>query len=109
MNYDLIFYVYSQGILDFEGMPNLVMINIEENDYEIVPEKIINFFTHNQDLFNRVYEIQKIRGQETILGEIIPIIDDLMLLIKEKWTLEELVNSLKKDMDERIRKCHTKC
>ncbi len=40
MNYDLIFYVYSQGILDFEGMPNLVMINIEENDYEIVPEKI---------------------------------------------------------------------
>ena len=39
MNYDLIFYVYSQGILDFEGMPNLVMINIEENDYEIVPEK----------------------------------------------------------------------
>ena len=35
MNYDLIFYVYSQGILDFEGMPNLVMINIEENDYEI--------------------------------------------------------------------------
>ena len=39
MNYDLIFYVYSQGILDFEGMPNLVMINIEENDFEIVPEK----------------------------------------------------------------------
>lgn len=39
MNYDLVFYVYSQGILDFEGMPNLVMINIEEEDYEIVPEK----------------------------------------------------------------------
>ena len=49
MNYDLIFYVYSQGILDFEGMPNLVMINIDENDYEIVPEKIINFFIQNQD------------------------------------------------------------
>ncbi|MBR3155291.1 MAG: endonuclease MutS2, partial [Methanobrevibacter sp.] len=26
MNYDLVFYVYSQGILDFEGMPNLIMI-----------------------------------------------------------------------------------
>ena len=32
MNYDLVFYVYSQGILDFEGMLNLVMINIEDND-----------------------------------------------------------------------------
>ena len=47
MNYDLVFYVYSQGILDFEGMPNLVMINIEDTDYEIVPEKIINFFIQN--------------------------------------------------------------
>ena len=61
MNYDLVFYVYSEGILDFEGMPNLVMINIEDNDYEIVPEKIINFFMQNKDLFNRVHEIQKIR------------------------------------------------
>lgn len=97
MNYDLIFYVYSQGILDFEGMPNLVMINIEENDYEIVPEKIINFFTHNQDLFNRVYEIQKIRGRETILGEIIPIIDELNVIDKREVDIEELVNSLKQD------------
>lgn len=102
MNYDLIFYVYSQGILDFEGMPNLVMINIEENDYEIVPEKIINFFTHNQDLFNRVYEIQKIRGKETILGEIIPIIDELNVIDKREVDIEELVNSLKKDMDEEL-------
>ena len=102
MNYDLIFYVYSQGILDFEGMPNLVMINIEENDYEIVPEKIINFFTHNQNLFNRVYEIQKIRGQETILGEIIPIIDELNVIDKREVDIEELVNSLKKDMDEEL-------
>uniref|UniRef100_UPI0037DC0AD7 MutS-related protein n=1 Tax=Methanobrevibacter smithii TaxID=2173 RepID=UPI0037DC0AD7 len=89
MNYDLIFYVYSQGILDFEGMPNLVMINIEENDYEIVPEKIINFFTHNQNLFNRVYEIQKIRGRETILGEIIPIIDELNVIDKREVDIEE--------------------
>ena len=75
MNYDLVFYVYSQGILDFEGMPNLVMINIEEEDYEIVPEKIINFFIQNQELFSRVHEIQKIRNKESVLGEIIPIIN----------------------------------
>ena len=102
MNYDLVFYVYSQGIIDVEGMPNLVMINIEENDYEIVPEKIINFFIQNKDLFSKVYEIQKIRNKETVLGEIIPIIDELNIIDKREVDIEELVYSLKDDMDEEL-------
>ena len=104
MNYDLVFYVYSQGVLDFEGMPNLIMINIEENDYEIVPEKIIDFFIQNKDLFSRVHEIQKIRNKESILGEIIPIIDELNIIDKREVNIEELVYSLKDDMDEELEK-----
>ena len=104
MNYDLVFYVYSQGILDFDGMPNLVMINIEENDYEIVPEKIINFFIQNKDLFTRVHEIQKIRNKESVLGDIIPIIDELNIIDKREVNIEELVLSLKDEMDEELEK-----
>jgi len=102
MNYDLVFYVYSQGILDFEGMPNLIMINIDENDYEIVPEKIINFFIQNIDLFTRVYEIQKIRNKESVLGEIMPIIDELNIIDKREVDIEDLVISLKDEMDEEL-------
>lgn len=104
MNYDLVFYVYSQGILDFEGMPNLVMINIEDNDYEIVPEKIINFFIQNKDLFTRVHEIQKIRNKESVLGEIIPIIDEVNIIDKREVDIEKLVYSLKEDMDNELEK-----
>ena len=104
MNYDLVFYVYSQGILDFEGMPNLVMINIEEEDYEIVPEKIINFFIQNQELFNKVHEIQKIRNKESVLGDILPIINELNIIDKREVNIEELVNSLKEDMDDELEK-----
>ena len=104
MNYDLVFYVYAQGILDFDGMPNLVMINIEESDYEIVPEKIINFFIQNKDLFNRVHEIQKIRNKESVLGDIIPIIDELNIIDKREVDIEELVISLKDEMDEELEK-----
>ena len=104
MNYDLVFYVYSQAILDFEGMPNVVMINIEDNDYEIVPEKIIDFFIENKDLFARVHEIQKIRNKDSVLGEIIPIIDELNIIDKREVNIEELVISLKKDMDDEIEK-----
>ena len=104
MNYDLVFYVYSQGILDFEGMPNLIMINIDENDYEIVPEKIINFFIQNKELFLRVHEIQKIRNNDSILGEIIPIIDELNIIDKREVDIEELVFSLKDEMDDELEK-----
>ncbi|MCQ2970487.1 DNA mismatch repair protein, MutS family [Methanobrevibacter gottschalkii] len=104
MNYDLVFYVYSQGILDFEGMPNLIMINIEDNDYEIVPEKIINFFIQNKDLFTRVHEIQKIRNKDSVLGEIVPIIDELNIIDKREVNIEKLVYSLKEDMDNELEK-----
>ena len=104
MNYDLVFYVYSQGILDFEGMPNLIMINIDESDYEIVPEKIINFFIQNKELFSRVHEIQKIRNNESVLGEIIPIIDELNIIDKRDVDIEKLVYSLKDDMDKKKKK-----
>lgn len=102
INYDLIYYVYSEGFLDFEGMPNVIMINIEEEDYEIVPEKIINLFTFNQDIFNRVFEIQKIRDEETVLDKIFPIIEQLNIIDKREVDIDELVNSLKKEMDEEI-------
>ncbi|WP_394346856.1 endonuclease MutS2 [uncultured Methanobrevibacter sp.] len=104
MNYDLVFYVYSQGILDFEGMPNLIMVNIDENDYEIVPEKIINFFIQNKELFLRVHEIQKIRNKDSVLGEIIPIIDELNIIDKREVDIEELVFSLKDEMDDELEK-----
>ena len=105
MNYDLVFYVYSQGILDFEGMPNLIMINIEDNDYEIVPEKIIDFFIQNKELFTKVHEIQKIRNKDSVLGEIIPLLDELNIIDKREVNIEEVVYSLKDDMDEELEKC----
>ena len=104
MNYDLVFYVYSQRILDFERNPNILMINIEDNDYEIVPEKIINFFIQNKELFSKVHEIQKIRNQERVLGDIIPIINELNIIDKREVDIEKLVYSLKDDMDNELEK-----
>ena len=49
MNYDLIFYVYSQGILDFEGMPNLVdEINIIDKK-EVDIDELVNALKYEMD------------------------------------------------------------
>lgn len=104
MSYELIFYVYSQGILDFGELSNIIMIHIEEEDYEIVPEKILSFFIKNLNLFEKVYEIQKIRNNETVLGEIFPIMEEINNISKKEIDIDELVNSLKRDMDEELEK-----
>jgi len=104
MNYELIFYVYSQGILDFGDLSNIIMIHIEEDNHEIIPEKIINFFTGNYEIFEKVHEIQKIRNENTILGEILPIIEELNNLDKKEVDIDDIVNSLKKDMDDELEK-----
>ena len=47
-------------------------------------------------------EIQKIRNKETVLGEIIPIINELNVINKREIDIDELVNNLKKDMDKEL-------
>ncbi len=64
------------------------MINIEENDYEIVPEKIINFFTHNQDLLTEFMKYKKSEAGKQFWEKLSQLLMNLMLLIKEKWTLK---------------------
>lgn len=102
LSYDLIIYVYSQGILDLDGMPNVVMVSVDEKDYEIVPDKIINFFITNKELFEKVHEIQKIRNKETVLGDILPIIEEVHANKQKEVDIDELVNRLKKDMDNEL-------
>lgn len=104
LNYDLIFYIYNEGFLDIDGVPNLVMININDEVYEMIPEKIINFFITNEKLFKRVYDIQKIRNNETILGEIFPILEEVKIIDKREVDIEKIVNSLKEDMDDELEK-----
>lgn len=104
LSYDLIFYIYSEGILDIEGIPNMVMISINEQDYEMIPEKTINFFKTNEDLFKKVYRIQEIRGNETALGEIFPILEEINNINESEVDIEKLVESLKKDIDIELEK-----
>ena len=102
LNYDLIFYIFSEGFLDIDGVPHLVMISINDEDYEMVPEKIINFFTTNEDLFKKVFEIQKIRNKETVLGDIFPILEEIKKIDKREVDIEKIVHSLKNEMDEEL-------
>lgn len=102
-SYELIYYVYSEGFLDFGDMSNLVMINRESPVYEIVPEIMIDFFTVNKELFSKVYEIRNILGLDTVCGEIEPLLDELNSFENNSVNIGEIVLSIKTDMDEELK------
>ncbi|MCL2116562.1 MAG: endonuclease MutS2 [Methanobrevibacter sp.] len=102
-SYELIYYIYTEGFLDFGEMNNLIMINKEVPDYEIVPEVILDYFIVNQELFKKVAEIRKILNKKSSLNEISAILEEINYYKENKVDLEELVNSVKTEADAEIK------
>ncbi|WP_295722182.1 endonuclease MutS2 [uncultured Methanobrevibacter sp.] len=102
-SYELIFYVYSEGFLDFGDLNNLIMLNKDSPKEEIVPEIILNYFNANRELFNEVCKIRKILNLKTKLDDINPILDDINILENENIDIEEIVDEVKSWSDERLK------
>lgn len=103
-NYEFIFYVYNQGFLDFGGASNLIMISKESEDYQIVPEVILDYFKENKNLFETVYKIRKILGLESVCEDIKIIIDELEDYKQEDLDLDEIIANEKVNIDQSLKK-----
>ncbi len=102
-NYELIFYVYSEGFIDFGELSNLIMLNIDSPKEEIVPDILLNYFNTNRELFNNVCEIRKILNLKTKLNAINPILDNINILEKENVDIDKIVNEVKVYGDKKIK------
>ncbi|MBO7517566.1 MAG: endonuclease MutS2, partial [Methanobrevibacter sp.] len=101
--YELIYYIYTEGFLDLGDMPNLIMINKDAPIYQLVPEVILDYFKENRDLFERVSKIKAILGEETVLNDIGPILDELESYKTKEVDLDEIVNNEKRYIDRELK------
>ena len=101
--YELVYYIYSEGILDFGDMPNLIMISREAEDYQMVPEIILDYFRENRALFENVCEIRKILGESTVLDDVGPVLDELDNFKTQEIDLDEIVENEKLDIDRELK------
>ena len=97
--HELIFYIYTEGFLDLGDMPNLIMINKDAPIYQLVPEVILDYFKENRNLFERVSKIKGILGEESVLDDIGPILDELENYKTKEVNLDEIVNNEKRHID----------
>ena len=86
-----------------EELPNLIMINKDAPIYQLVPEVILDYFKENRDLFERVSKIKAILGEETVLNDIGPILDELESYKTKEVDLDEIVNNEKRYIDRELK------
>ncbi|MGL6297537.1 MAG: MutS-related protein [Methanobacteriaceae archaeon] len=103
-NYDLVFYVYTQGFLAIEEAENLIMVNKESSVEEIIPEIVLNYFNENKKVFETVYSLRTLLKLDSTLGEVLEIIDEVDDLKVKNIDLDKIVSSAKDDGDIEIKK-----
>ncbi|ADC46434.1 DNA mismatch repair ATPase MutS family [Methanobrevibacter ruminantium M1] len=101
--YELVYYIYSEGILDFGDMPNLIMISKEAEDYQLVPEIILDYFKENRELFENVCKIRKILGESTVLEDVGPVLEELDNYKTQEIDLDGIVQEEKTYIDEELK------
>ena len=103
MGYEFIFYIYSEGFLDFGDMPNMIMINKDAPSYQLVPETTLDYFMENRALFETVAKIRKILGEDTVLDDVGIVLDELDNYKRKEIDLDEIVNNEKVNIDHELK------
>lgn len=101
--YEFVIYVYSHGELALDDEGNVIMVSRDSEILEIVPESVLNYFTHNKSILSQVLELRNLLQKETVLDETITILNELEDLKYKEVDFDKVVNSAKKSADEEIK------
>ncbi|MDI6882474.1 MAG: AAA family ATPase [Methanothermobacter sp.] len=101
--YELIIYVYSEGLFEVEGAHNIIMVHAGAEKHQIVPETILDYFKENRKLLRSLLALRRLLGWETVLDEVMNILGEL----EESETTQDInkiVNTIKSEADEKLEK-----
>ena len=101
-NYEFIVYVYGEGLMDFESQ-NIAMVNNSAAEYEMIPDVVLSYYRKNYDIIKNTLKIKDILGRESVLREVIDIIDSLKSTDLDETNIEDAVESSKNKADLKLK------
>ena len=101
-DFELIIYVYSEGLLEFESQ-NIAMVNNSSETYEIVPQVVLQYYKKNYQIMENALKIKKILGRESVLGDVIDILNSLESLDLDETIFDDTVKSAKIQADLKLK------
>jgi len=100
--YELIIYVYSEGLLELDDVHNITMVSSDSKDYEMVPEVILSYYQENYELLKNVLKIRNILDYESILPEVINVLDSLKVDSVDVKDFDKVVEDAKNKADKML-------
>jgi len=102
-DYEFVVYIYSTGEIELDNTYNVAMVTSDSLEYEIVPETVLSYFYTNYDLLLNVLKIKKILKRESVIGEVIEILDSLQSLKVDESLFLDAVESAKIKANEKLK------
>ncbi len=101
--FELVVYVYRNGILEMGETSNMVMVGADAEDLQIVPETVLSYYYDNKVLLENILKIRTILGCGSILGEVLNILDSLESSRINEKDFDSAVNQAKDIADEKLK------
>ncbi|MBV1767216.1 MAG: endonuclease MutS2, partial [Methanobacterium sp.] len=98
--YEMVFYIYSSGEMELDDASNVIMISIEADIIEIIPEMVLNFFKDNEEIFSQVLELRKVLHKDSVLEDVMEIISTLQGLDSQEIDFDKVVKKVRVEADE---------
>lgn len=103
-DFELIIYVYSEGMMELEDAYNVTMVNNDAQDFEIVPDVVLSYFRENYQLIYNVLKIKEILGRKSELRNVLDILDSLEADKINEIIFDDAVEAAKKKADLKLKK-----
>jgi len=100
--YELVVYVYRDGILELDETSNLVMVNYDAEDLEIIPETVLSYYHKNQPLLENILKIREILGYPSVLGDVLKIMDSIETSPLDEKVFDNAVDQAKDQADKEL-------
>lgn len=101
-DFELIIYLYSEGLLEFESQ-NIAMVNNSSEIYEIVPDVVLAYYRHNYSIIENTLKIKEILGVDSILKDVVSIMDSLQTQDLDETNFDDIVESAKNKADHKLK------
>ncbi len=100
--FELVVYIYREGILELDETSNLVMVNCDSEDLEIIPEIVLSYYHKNQALLENILKIRQILQYPSVLGDVLRIMDSIETSPIDEKVFDTAVNQAKDQADRKL-------
>lgn len=93
--YDLVVYAYKDGALELDDATHLSMVSVDSSDFELVPATILQLYHENRDALENAAKVRDILGWESVLKDVITILNSLDSYKVDEGSFDEIVDDVK--------------